>query len=44
MYEKEFNFDSCFGSQTTQEDIFEDSKMLIQSGIDGYNVCIFAYG
>lgn len=42
--EKEFVYDSCFGSQTSQDEIFEDTKMLIQSGIDGYNVCIFAYG
>jgi hypothetical protein len=37
-------FDACFGSKTSQEEIFEDTKMLIQSAIDGYNVCIFAYG
>jgi len=37
-------FDACFGANTTQQDIFEDTKMLIQSGIDGFNVCIFAYG
>ena len=29
---------------TKQEEIFEDTKMLIQSGIDGFNVCIFASG
>ena len=27
-----------------QDAIFEDVKMLIQSAVDGYNVCIFAYG
>ena len=42
--EKEFVYDACFGAQTSQEEIFEDTKMLIQSGIDGFNVCIFAYG
>ena len=45
MYsEKEFNFDACFGSKTSQEEIFDDTKMLIQSAMDGFNVCIFAYG
>ena len=41
---KEYVFDACFDSKTSQEEIFEDTKMLIQSAIDGYNVCIFAYG
>ena len=42
--EKEFMFDACFGGAADQAEIFEDTKMLIQSAIDGYNVCIFAYG
>jgi len=42
--EKEYNFDSCFGERSSQADVFEDTKMLIQSAVDGYNVCIFAYG
>lgn len=37
-------FDACFGSKTGQEEVFEDTKMLIQSAMDGFNVCIFAYG
>lgn len=41
---KEFQFDSCFDATANQEMIFQDTKMLIQSAIDGYNVCIFAYG
>lgn len=28
-FEQEFNFDACFGGFTSQEDIFEDTKMLI---------------
>lgn len=42
--EQEFNFDSCFSTKAQQEEIFEDTKSLIQSALDGYNVCIFAYG
>ncbi|KAL4476410.1 hypothetical protein ABPG74_010143 [Tetrahymena malaccensis] len=41
---KKFQFDSCFGFNSRQDDIFNDAKKLIQSAVDGYNVCIFAYG
>ena len=41
---KEYSFDSVFGEFSTQEDVFEDTKRLIQSAIDGFNVSIFAYG
>ena len=42
--EKTFSFDSCFSDNTSQDMIFEDTKMLMQSAIDGFNVCVFAYG
>ena len=42
--DEEYQFDSCFGEVSTQEEIFEDTKMLMQSAIDGFNVCLFAYG
>lgn len=41
---KSFNYDSCFGPNSSQEAVFEDTKRLVQSAIDGFNVCIFAYG
>ena len=39
-----YSYDSCFGENVEQEEIFEDTKMLMQSAIDGVNVCLFAYG
>jgi DNA replication protein DnaC len=41
---KAYNFDAVFGLNSTQEEVFEDTRRLVQSAIDGYNVCIFAYG
>ena len=41
---RSYTFDTVFGEDTTQEQVFEDTKYLIQSVFDGYNVCIFAYG
>jgi hypothetical protein len=39
-----FQFDSVMGPGTAQGEVFADTKRLVQSAIDGYNVCIFAYG
>jgi hypothetical protein len=43
---KTFDFDQVFGGaeNNTQTDVFRDTKHLIMSVLDGYNVCIFAYG
>merc|ERR1711871_750353 len=42
--EKEFTFDQVFTAQSKQEEVFEDTRMLVESCLDGYNVCLFAYG
>ncbi|CAL5024868.1 unnamed protein product [Urochloa decumbens] len=41
---KQHIYDRVFDASTTQEEVFEDTKYLVQSAVDGYNVCIFAYG
>ena len=41
---KPFVYDSVFGPNSSQEEVFEDTKRVVQSAIDGYNVCVFAYG
>ncbi|KAK7324407.1 hypothetical protein VNO77_27943 [Canavalia gladiata] len=39
-----FKFDAVFGPQAEQADVFEDTAPFATSVLDGYNVCIFAYG
>ncbi|CAO2044138.1 unnamed protein product [Urochloa humidicola] len=41
---KQHIYDRVFDANATQEEVFEDTKYLVQSAVDGYNVCIFAYG
>lgn len=41
---KQFTYDGIYGPSANQDEVFEDTKRLVQSAVDGYNVCIFAYG
>ncbi|GAB2279343.1 Kinesin-like protein KIN-14E [Dionaea muscipula] len=41
---KQHLYDQVFDGFSSQEEVFEDTKYLVQSAVDGYNVCIFAYG
>jgi kinesin family protein C2/C3 len=38
------DFDATYGPETDQSTIFEDTKEVIMSVVDGYNVCLMAYG
>ncbi|XP_061187392.1 kinesin-like protein klp-3 [Saccostrea echinata] len=41
---KMFSFDKVYDPNSTQEQIFSDTKAIISSCVDGYNVCLMAYG
>ena len=45
-YKKEYGykFEHVFDYAATQGDVFEELNSLMSSVVDGYNVCIFAYG
>lgn len=39
-----FEFDRVFTPQIQNEEIFGEISQMVQSALDGYNVCIFCYG
>eukprot|EP00240_Pyramimonas_obovata_P002859 CAMPEP_0118926498 /NCGR_PEP_ID=MMETSP1169-20130426/4165_1 /TAXON_ID=36882 /ORGANISM="Pyramimonas obovata, Strain CCMP722" /LENGTH=662 /DNA_ID=CAMNT_0006868059 /DNA_START=194 /DNA_END=2179 /DNA_ORIENTATION=- len=41
---KSFTFDRVLGPQTSQAQLYEELAPLLRSVLDGYSVCIFAYG
>ncbi|CAI0460051.1 unnamed protein product [Linum tenue] len=41
---KPFKFDHVFRPDDNQEVVFAETKPIVTSVLDGYNVCIFAYG
>nr|GEZ39848.1 kinesin-like protein KIN-14S [Tanacetum cinerariifolium] len=41
---KQFKFDHIFRPEDNQEAVFEQTSPLVVSVLDGFNVCIFAYG
>eukprot|EP01051_Picozoa_sp_SAG22_P013453 SAG22_NODE_1508_length_4264_cov_2.094838_2_plen_244_part_00 len=41
---KTYTYNNSFGPSASQEEVFSDTKDLVQSVFDGYNVCVFAFG
>ncbi|KAL9145704.1 hypothetical protein ABFS82_13G061000 [Erythranthe guttata] len=41
---KTFKFDAVFSPENNQCDVFEETAPLAISVLDGFNVCVFAYG
>jgi len=41
---RRFEFNRVYGPSSTQEDVFRDTEPLMTSVLDGFNVCVLAYG
>ncbi|KAJ4842515.1 hypothetical protein Tsubulata_042433 [Turnera subulata] len=41
---KEYQFDKIFHEDAPQEEVFAEVEPILRSALDGYNVCILAYG
>jgi kinesin family protein C1 len=44
MTTTDYKFDKVYAPSASQENVFQDIELLVQSALDGKNVCIFAYG
>jgi len=44
MWETEYEFTRVFGKEAVQENVYDEVSPMIVSALDGYNVCIIAYG
>lgn len=42
--EHSYEFDRVYSMEATQQDVWNDVSELVQSALDGFRVCIFAYG